>query len=342
MPAPAPVVAVHHHGHPALPALAPAFVAPPQLVAQVAAPQPLPAPAPAPAIVEEQVIFAVGRDQARAPTLEYGAPSTIAPEVRAPVEAYNDGELYGKPTVDEVIEVRDSYLPAEEEVVEVRDSYLPAVEEVVAVRGDYGAPAVDEVIEVRDSYLPAEEDEVVAARDGYGAPAVDEVVEVRQGYLAAAAEERAQPAYTVPRTVANVKSDTVRSKPINIIRSHYNPPAETSVFDYSFESENGIKQEATGTMRLVDDTEVSVMKGSYSYIGADGVTYTVDWYADETGFHASAPHLPKAVEPNHPEVAAAVRAQIAFAAEEDAAAAARGADNLAGYGSPAKGLPSYA
>ena len=334
MPAPAPVVAVHHHGHPALPAIAPAFVAPPQLVAQVAAPQPLPAPAPAPAI-EEQVIFAVGRDQAQAPTLEYGAPSTVAPEVRAPVEAY------GSPAL-EVVEVRDSYLPAEDEVVEVRDSYLPAVEEVVAVRGDYGAPAVDEVIEVRDSYLPAEEEEVVAARDGYGAPAVDEVVEVRQGYLAAAAEERSQPAYTVPRTVANVKSNTVRSKPINIIRSHYNPPAETSVFDYSFESENGIKQEATGTMRLVDDTEVSVMKGSYSYIGADGVTYTVDWYADETGFHASAPHLPKAVEPNHPEVAAAVRAQIAFAAEEDAAAAARGADSLAGYGSPAKGLPSYA
>ena len=315
------MIAVHHHGHTALPAIAPAFVAPPQLVAQVAAPQPLPAPAPAPAVEEEQVILAIGRDQARAPTLEYGAPSTVAPEVRAPVLGY------GAPAL-EVVEVRDSYLPAEEEVVEVKE-----------VDGSYGAPAV-EVIEVRDSYLPAEE-EVVEVRDSY-LPAEEEVVEVRQGYLAAAAEERAQPAYSVPRTVANVKSNTVRSKPINIVRSHYNPPAETSVFDYSFESENGIKQEATGTMRLVDDTEVSVMKGSYSFIGADSVVYTVDWYADETGFHPSAPHLPKPVEPNHPEVAAAVRAQIAFAAEEDAAAAARGADSLAGYGSPAKGLPSYA
>ena len=33
----------------------------------------------------------------------------------------------------------------------------------------------------------------------------------------------------------------------------------------------------------------------------------VEWYADETGFHPSAPFLPKSVEPNHPEVAAAVR-----------------------------------
>jgi Insect cuticle protein len=39
--------------------------------------------------------------------------------------------------------------------------------------------------------------------------------------------------------------------------------------------------------------QVSVMSGSYSYIGADGLTYVVDWYADETGFHPTAPHLPK-------------------------------------------------
>ncbi len=36
------------------------------------------------------------------------------------------------------------------------------------------------------------------------------------------------------------------------------------------------------------------MSGSYSYIGADGLPYVVDWYADETGFHPTAPHLPKA------------------------------------------------
>ena len=82
------------------------------------------------------------------------------------------------------------------------------------------------------------------------------------------------------------------------------------------------------------------MKGSYSYVGADGATYAVDWYADETGFHASAPHLPKSVVPNHPEVAAAVRAQIAFAADEDAAAAASGRSTS--YLAPEEPLTSYA
>ena len=80
----------------------------------------------------------------------------------------------------------------------------------------------------------------------------------------------------------------------------------------------------------------------------------VEWFADETGFHPSAPFLPKSVEPNHPEVAAAVsqvilrisdlsgshrchvntvdlqvRAQLEFAASEEAGA---GAGAVAGQG----------
>ena len=88
----------------------------------------------------------------------------------------------------------------------------------------------------------------------------------------------------------------------------------------------------------------------------------VEWYADETGYHPSAPFLPKNVVPNHPgdfffpyswswsrwyvnifislaEVAAAVEAQLRFAAEEEAAAASINEvyvlpedDGLAGYG----------
>ena len=97
-------------------------------------------------------------------------------------------------------------------------------------------------------------------------------------------------------------------------------------------------------MRLVGEDEVVVMRGSYSYIGADGLSYIVDWEADENGFRASgtyityiflftfqsqlfvynfflilAPHLPKPVAIPFPEQVEAVQAQLRFAQAEDAA-----------------------
>ena len=47
--------------------------------------------------------------------------------------------------------------------------------------------------------------------------------------------------------------------------------------------------------------------------------------ADETGYHPSAPFLPQPVAPDHPEVAAAVEAQLRFAAEQEAAELAEAA-----------------
>merc|ERR1711923_43746 len=126
------------------------------------------------------------------------------------------------------------------------------------------------------------------------------------------------------------------AEPIGIRSQSFDGP--NPEFRYSFETENDISQSAEGTMKNVDGTDVVVMSGSYSYVGVDGQTWTVDWYADETGFHPSAPFLPKSVEPIHPEIKAAVEAQLRFAAEEAAAAAASSRsetyaapESLAGY-----------
>ena len=110
----------------------------------------------------------------------------------------------------------------------------------------------------------------------------------------------------------------VRSRPIATIRSSYNALGTAGYersFDQSFETENGIQQESSGELRLVGDSEVMVMRGSYSFIAPDGLTYIVDWYADETGYHPSAPHLPVAPAIPFPEQQAAVDAQVRFAAE---------------------------
>merc|ERR1711881_582944 len=117
--------------------------------------------------------------------------------------------------------------------------------------------------------------------------------------------------------------------PVVGIRSQSFQPSGNGAFRYAFDTENDITASAEGSVKTVDDIEVVVMKGEYSYVGSDGNTWKVEWFADETGF------LPKSVQPNHPEVAAAVKAQLAFAAQE-----ARTAPNtrINSYTAP---LPGY-
>ena len=370
----APVRAAPLHTAHSIPAPVP-FVAAPLPIAPPPAPAPfIPAPpapvAPAPAVIVE----------AREIPLEYGAPSTVAPEVRtnylAPAQDYlpaveevvevevaRQAPSDYLPAVEEIVQAPSDYLPAVEEIVQAPSSYLPAVEEVKEAPVDY-LPAVEEVKQAPAEYLPAVEEvkqapaeylpaveeapraylSPVEANTVYLSPApapVQEVVEVEVAREAPANTYIAvpEPAY-VPNVAANRKV-TAAPAQIGIVRNILNSPSANPEFNYDFEGANQIKQEAEGTMRRVEDTDVVVMRGSYEYIGTDNELYRVDWYADETGFHPTASHIPLPVVPNHPEVAAAVRAQIAFAKEEDAAKArASSASSTNSYLAPEE-LPGY-
>merc|ERR1712083_148524 len=82
---------------------------------------------------------------------------------------------------------------------------------------------------------------------------------------------------------SSVVDTRVAAEPIGIRSQSFDGP--NPEFRYSFETENDISQSAEGTIKNVDGVDVVTMKGSYSYVGVDGNTWTVDWYADETGFH---------------------------------------------------------
>merc|ERR1711953_1378164 len=244
----------------------------------------------------------------------------------------------------------DSYLipveydeePAASQAV---DSYLLPDEEPAAqepVRTFAKAPPV--ATKALDSY--------------FGPPADREAAPTEaKAYYAIPQAEVLQPQPSIAR---KTKVAAPTAAPIAILRSSNTGPLDGN-YAYSFETENGISQSVEGRMRMVDETPVYVMKGEYEYPGADGQMWKVEWYADETGYHPSAPFLPKNVVPNHPEVAAAVEAQLRFAAEEEAAAAASinevfvlpeggdlagyGAEEdllLAGYGEQDQALDSYA
>merc|ERR1712136_71224 len=76
----------------------------------------------------------------------------------------------------------------------------------------------------------------------------------------------------------------------------------TGKYSYNFEAANGIKMSEQGEQKYFGDKEEesygSVARGSYSY-ELDGVTYTINWVADENGFQPTGNHLP--VAPPMPE-----------------------------------------
>jgi len=65
-------------------------------------------------------------------------------------------------------------------------------------------------------------------------------------------------------------------------------------YNWSYETSNGISASEEAQLNNVGtENEAISVRGQYSYIGADGVTYTVTYIADENGFQPQGAHLPK-------------------------------------------------
>ncbi|XP_050302100.1 cuticle protein CP14.6-like [Anthonomus grandis grandis] len=66
-------------------------------------------------------------------------------------------------------------------------------------------------------------------------------------------------------------------------------------FRYSYETSNGIAADEQGTLIAgtgKDDQGGIATKGSFKYVGPDGVTYTITFIADANGFQPQGAHLP--------------------------------------------------
>ncbi|KAL0820689.1 hypothetical protein ABMA28_006520 [Loxostege sticticalis] len=68
---------------------------------------------------------------------------------------------------------------------------------------------------------------------------------------------------------------------------HYNMDNDGHNYQYSYETDNGIKQQEVG--QTVEGTKA---QGEFSYTGDDGQVYSVSYTADENGFRAEGDHLP--------------------------------------------------
>ncbi|XP_065082656.1 endocuticle structural glycoprotein ABD-5-like [Ochlerotatus camptorhynchus] len=64
-------------------------------------------------------------------------------------------------------------------------------------------------------------------------------------------------------------------------------------YNFKYDTSNGIQRvEQAQLKNFGEDINALVVRGSYSYVGADGQTYTVNYIADENGFQPEAAHLP--------------------------------------------------
>lgn len=63
---------------------------------------------------------------------------------------------------------------------------------------------------------------------------------------------------------------------------------------FSYETSDGVARQEQGQLKQIGDQAAIVVRGTISWVAADGQTYTINYVADENGFQPEGAHLPKA------------------------------------------------
>ncbi|XP_017887070.1 endocuticle structural glycoprotein SgAbd-2 [Ceratina calcarata] len=76
------------------------------------------------------------------------------------------------------------------------------------------------------------------------------------------------------------------------IRSQQKDTYPDGSYTFSYDTENGISVSESGRPQGTPQGQSEVVQGRYSYTAPDGTPITLEYTADENGFHAQGAHLP--------------------------------------------------
>ncbi|XP_015595822.1 larval cuticle protein LCP-17 [Cephus cinctus] len=86
-------------------------------------------------------------------------------------------------------------------------------------------------------------------------------------------------------------SAEISTSPVAILHQESEVNPDGSFFNV-WESENGIKVQEQGTLKHVEDQDVSVVNGDVSWTDNDGKSIHLTYVADENGFQPQGEHIP--------------------------------------------------
>ncbi|XP_055307492.1 endocuticle structural glycoprotein SgAbd-5-like [Sitodiplosis mosellana] len=90
------------------------------------------------------------------------------------------------------------------------------------------------------------------------------------------------------------RSDNIQQPNPQIIQ-YQNDNNGIGPYNFGFETSDGEKREEHAQVVVENDGPTQVVSGSYSYVGDNGQTYTVNYTADKFGYHPQAAHIPQSI-----------------------------------------------
>ncbi|XP_028176267.1 endocuticle structural glycoprotein SgAbd-1-like [Ostrinia furnacalis] len=183
------------------------------------------------------------------------------------------------------------YVPPSNNYVPPSNNYVPPSNNYVPPSNNYVPPS-NNYVPPSNNYVPPSNNYVPPSNNYY-------------------------PSHNYPSsTWAPTYAPSSTTTPIPVIKNEQSY-GDNGSYKYEYEIADGthVGEEGYFTNPNTDD-ESLVKKGWYSYPGPDGKVYTVTYWADHTGFHATGDHLP-----TPPPIPPAIQAAIEQNAKEEAAKA---------------------